>query len=63
MARTLIRECFKKLAHPLDKCTEKYLLALMGGRGLDQAYVDLGARIPLGASGNSILMIECVHLL
>ena len=54
---------FQKLAHPLDKCTEKYLLALMGGRGLDQAYVDLGARIPLGASGNSILMIECVHLL
>ena len=37
-----------------DMCTGKFLLVLIGGRAEGLACADLGAKTPIGASGNNI---------
>ena len=37
-----------------DMCAGKFPLVLMGGRAEGLACADLGARTPIGASGNSL---------
>ena len=39
----------------VDTCSGKFPLTLMGGRAEGLACADLGARTPIGASGNSII--------
>ena len=42
-------------------CAEKFPLVLMGGRAEGLACADLGARTPIGASGNFIFPLLSVE--
>ena len=40
-----------------DPCAETFLLVLMGGRAEGLACADPGARTPIGASGNFLILL------